>query len=137
MFGRRSHDLRLCVRLALQERGELTGFWLQYVWSPSWMSKDSDSSVSLLLSLPSYPECIPSHFSLIFWWMNLTTEGKGQSVSGQGRLDFVILLICVLISQGHEPGKIRTFSRRKQCSFSYRLKIEMERKGNKCFLILT
>lgn len=37
--------------------------------------------------------------------MNLATEGEDQPAVVRERLDIVILLVCVQISQEHEPGQ--------------------------------
>lgn len=55
--------------MVLYERAH--GFCLQYIWSTSWMSNDSDTPPSL--SFPFYPECTLSYFSILFW---CTIEGK-------------------------------------------------------------
>lgn len=115
MAGRRGLDLKPTVSHWPYERAS----WIPASVHLVYFLDDSrfwHSSISVFLSFLSCPESIPSHFSLSFWCMNLTTEGKDQLALGQERLDLVIVLICV-ISQGHEPPTIRTTSKGMFCLF--------------------
>lgn len=101
MFGRRGQDFKSNVKLTLEERGELTGFWLQYVWSPSWVSKDSDTATLLDLSLLLSPFLFRV-YSISFFTFILVGEShyivQGPVCPVPGRLDLPVLPVCVLIS---------------------------------------